>query len=155
MELTENMRITQTDSIDNPVISTDKTVESKPEVTKITDPTVKIIKKTRKPLSDEALEKRKETLKKAREVKKLKGESKIETEKKFKEKIQSIDNIDKIIEQKLKSVIPIKKEKVAKDKSQKIIKKKQLIEEIVEEKLKGYKQAKPRPSDFELVTRFF
>jgi hypothetical protein len=148
------MEITQSDSIDKSVIITDNTVETKIEVTKITDPTVKIIKK-RKPMSDEDKEKRRASLQKAREAKKLKGESKVETEKQFKEKIQSIDNIDKIIEQKLKSVVPIKKEKVIKDKSEKLNKKKQLIENIVEEKLKGYKQAKQPESDFKLIQKFF
>ena len=58
-------------------------------------------KKPRKPMSEEAKQKKVETLKLAREAKQNKYKSKVETEKKFKEKVETIDNLDEKIKQKI------------------------------------------------------
>ena len=109
-------------------------------------------KAKRKPLSEEAKQKKRDILAESRKIRVANVKNKHETEKKFKEKVNIIENLEEVIEKKIKDKIPLKPKK---DKTEKLQKKKELIESIVEEKLIGFKKAKQPESDFKLIQRFF
>ena len=112
-------------------------------------------KSKRKPLSEEAKQKKRDILVQSRKIRSENVKNKQENEKKFKEKVHIIENLEDVIEKKIKDKIPEKPVKPKKDKTEKLLKKKELIERIVEEKLKGFKKAKEPESDFKLIQRFF
>ena len=138
------------------VIETPETmsIDIDKEITKVLCMKTKNVQK-RKPLSDEVKEQKRLSLQKAREAKTNKSLNKKEIETKFKEKVKVIENLDELIEKKVKEKIHEKIKKPIKDKTEKEKKKKELIETIVDEKLKDYKKPKKQESDFKLIQRFF
>lgn len=125
------------------------------------EPQIIKAKRTRKPMSEENKKKMRESMARARIIKIENAKNKAEINNKFKEKVHTIENLDAVIERKILEKIPVKKDKVPKepkiklDKEVKIKQKKEMIEYIVNEKLKSYKPIKPQESDFKLIQRFF
>ena len=140
----ENPKLINVDSTDNLVINTDKidNVNTGPEAKK---------KQIRKPLSEEQKEKKREVLAKARLVRSEKYKSKVVDESEFKERVNTISNLDDIITRKVKESIPIKKTKLSPE--EKEARQNAIIDKIVNDKLKQYKP--PKISDLELVKRLF
>ena len=139
---------------DTPVINTDTKPEKKEDDIDAEIDRVLAMKpkSKRKPLSEEAKQKKRDILAESRKIRVANVKNKHETEKKFKEKVNIIENLEEVIEKKIKDKIPVKPKK---DKTEKLQKKKELIESIVEEKLIGFKKAKQPESDFKLIQRFF
>jgi hypothetical protein len=139
---------------DTPVINTDTKPDKKEDdIDAEIDRVLAMKPKTkRKPLSEEAKQKKRDILAESRKIRVANVKNKHETEKKFKEKVNIIENLEEVIEKKIKDKIPVKPKK---DKTEKLQKKKELIESIVEEKLIGFKKAKQPESDFKLIQRFF
>lgn len=125
------------------------------------EPQVIKAKRTRKPMSEENKQKMRESMARARIIKIENAKNKAEINNKFKEKVNTIENLDAVIERKILEKIPVKKEKPPKepkiklDKEVKLKQKKEMIEYIVNEKLKAYKPIKQPESDFKLIQRFF
>jgi hypothetical protein len=142
---------------DTPVINTDSKPDKKEDDIDAEIDRVLAMKpkSKRKPLSEEAKQKKRDILAESRKIRVANVKNKHETEKKFKEKVNIIENLDEVIEKKIKDKIPEKPVKLKKDKTEKLQKKKELIESIVEEKIKGFKKAKEPESDFKLIQRFF
>ena len=142
---------------DTPVINTDTKPEKKEDDIDAEIDRVLAMKPKpkRKPLSEEAKQKKRDILAESRKIRVANVKNKHETEKKFKEKVNIIENLDEVIEKKIKDKIPEKLVKPKKDKTEKLQRKKELIESIVEEKIKGLKKAKEPESDFKLIQRFF
>jgi hypothetical protein len=140
----ENPKLINVDSTDNLVINTDKTdnVNTEPIAKK---------KQIRKPLSEEQKEKKREILAKARSVRAEKSKSKVVNESEFKERVNTISNLDDIITRKVKESIPIKKTKLSPEETE--ARQNAIIDKIVNDKLKQYKP--PKISDLELVKRLF
>ena len=115
-------------------------------------------KKTRKPLTEEAKQKKRDILAKSRMIRTENAKNKVEVEKKYKEKVNKIENLDEIIEKKIIEKIPIKTVKPVKDKVQKQADKLKFIDDIVnirlEQKMKNYKPVKIM-SDLDLIKKFF
>ena len=145
----------ETINTDNTIDNIEKLDDIDAEIDKVLAMKPIKTKQIRKPLSEEAKQKKRETLAKARQIRNDNLGKKVETEKQFKEKVQIIENLDEIIEKKIKEKIPVKIIKPVKDKSFKIQQKKELIESIVDDKLKGFKKTKQPESDFKLIQRFF
>ncbi len=139
---------------DTPIINTDTKPEKKEDdIDAEIDRVLSMKPKSkRKPLSEEAKQKKRDILAESRKIRVANVKNKHETEKKFKEKVNIIENLDDVIEKKIKDKIPVKPKK---DKTEKLQRKKELIESIVEEKIKGFKKAKEPESDFKLIQRFF
>lgn len=116
------------------------------------------MKKTRKPLSEENKQKKRDLLAKSRLVKTVNAQNKVEIEKKYKEKLNTIDNLDTIIEKKVIEKIPVKTTKPPKDKAKKQEDRIKQIDDIVnirlEQKLKSYKPVK-QMTDLDLIKKFF
>ena len=125
------------------------------------EPQIIKAKRTRKPMSEENKQKMRESMARARIIKIENAKNKAEINNKFKEKVNTIENLDAVIERKILEKIPVKKEKPPKepkiklDKEVKLKQKKEMIEYIVNEKLKAYKPIKQPESDFKLIQRFF
>ena len=128
------------------------------------DPQIVKAKRTRKPMSEENKQKMRESMARARIVREANAKNKTEINNKFKEKVNTINNLDAVIERKIlerKANKPPKAEKVKEPKPPKqpkedqLLKKKEMIEFIVNEKLKSYKPIKAPESDFKLIQRFF
>ena len=115
-------------------------------------------KKPRKPLSEENKQKKRDILAKSRMIRTTNAQNKIEVEKKYKEKLNTIENLDVIIEKKVIEKIPIKTVKPVKDKIKKQEEKLKLIDDIVnirlEQKMKNYKPVKIM-TDLDLIKKFF
>ena len=85
-------------------------------------------------MSEENKQKMRESIAKARLVKIANAKSKNEINNKFKEKVNTIENLDAVIERKILEKIPVKKEKPPKepkiklDKEVKLKQKKEMIE---------------------------
>lgn len=139
---------------DTPVINTDSKPDKKEDDIDAEIDRVLAMKpkSKRKPLSEEAKQKKRDILAESRKIRVANVKNKHETEKKFKEKVNIIENLEEVIEKKIKDKIPVKPKK---DKTEKLQRKKELIESIVEEKIKGFKKAKEPESDFKLIQRFF
>jgi hypothetical protein len=127
----------------------------------VIEPQIIKAKRTRKPMSEENKQKMRESMARARIIKIENAKNKAEINNKFKEKVNTIENLDAVIERKILEKIPVKKEKPPKepkikvDKEVKLKQKKEMIEYIVNEKLKAYKPIKQPESDFKLIQRFF
>ena len=127
----------------------------------VVEPQITKAKRTRKPMSEENKQKMRESMARARIIKIENAKNKAEINNKFKEKVNTIENLDAVIERKILEKIPVKKEKPPKepkiklDKEVKLKQKKEMIEYIVNEKLKSYKPIKQPESDFKLIQRFF
>jgi len=132
----------------------------------VVQPEIVKAKRTRKPMSEENKQKMRESMARARIVREANAKNKTEINNKFKEKVNTINNLDAVIERKIlerKANKPPKEpkikepkpEKVKQPKEEKLIKKKEMIEHIVNEKLKSYKPIKAPESDFKLIQRFF
>ena len=127
----------------------------------VVEPQIIKAKRTRKPMSEENKQKMRESMARARIIKIENAKNKAEINNKFKEKVNTIENLDAVIERKILEKIPVKKEKPPKepkiklDKEVKLKQKKEMIEYIVNEKLKSYKPIKQPESDFKLIQRFF
>ena len=128
------------------------------------EPQIVKAKRTRKPMSEENKQKMRESMARARIVREANAKNKTEINNKFKEKVNTINNLDAVIERKIlerKANKPPKAEKVKEPKppkqpkEDKLLKKKEMIEFIVNEKLKSYKPIKAPESDFKLIQRFF
>ena len=131
------------------------------------EPRIVKAKRTRKPMSEENKQKMRESMARARIVREANAKNKAEINNKFKEKVNTINNLDAVIERKIlerKANKPPKEPKPEKikepkppkqPKEEKLIKKKEMIEHIVNEKLKSYKPIKAPESDFKLIQRFF
>lgn len=145
---TENIKTENAGNIDNDIDA---------EIDKVLAMTVKT-KKPRKPLSEENKQKKRDLLAKSRLVRTTNAINKVETEKKYKEKLNTIDNLDTIIENKVIEKLPVKKVKPVKDKTKKHEERIKLIDDIVnvrlEQKLKSYKPMKAM-SDLDLIKKFF
>ena len=115
-------------------------------------------KKPRKPLSEENKQKKRDILAKSRMIRTTNAQNKVEVEKKYKEKLNTIENLDVIIEKKVIEKIPIKTVKPVKDKIKKQEEKLKLIDDIVnirlEQKMKNYKPVKIM-TDLDLIKKFF
>ena len=81
-------------------------------------------KSKRKPLSEEAKQKKRDILVQSRKIRSENVKNKQENEKKFKEKVHIIENLEDVIEKKIKDKIPEKPVKPKKDKTEKLLKKK-------------------------------
>lgn len=153
-ELLENIN-TDTDK-PNTAITENKGDDIDAEIEKVLKMTP--MKKTRKPLSEENKQKKRDLLAKSRLVKTVNAQNKVEIEKKYKEKLHTIDNLDTIIEKKVIEKLPIKAEKPVKDKTKKHEDRIKLIDDIVnvrlEQKLKSYKPVKTM-TDLDLIKKFF
>lgn len=153
-ELLENIN-TDTDK-PNTAITENKGDDIDAEIEKVLKMTP--MKKTRKPLSEENKQKKRDLLAKSRLVKTVNAQNKVEIEKKYKEKLHTIDNLDTIIEKKVIEKLPIKAEKPVKDKTKKQEDRIKLIDDIVnvrlEQKLKSYKPVKTM-TDLDLIKKFF
>ena len=142
------------DSVDNSnnskVNSIDNSNNSQPN----TQPMKK--KQVRKPLTEEAKMKKRDILAKARDAKNNKVKDKIQVDFNFKQKVETLENLETIIDRKLTEK---KAKKEPKNKVDKAEQKKKMIDDLVESKLasvlKGYKQAKQPESDFKLIQQFF
>ena len=121
----------------------------------VPEPQIVKPKRTRKPMSEENKQKMRESLARARNVKIANAKTKAEINNKFKEKVHTIENLDAVIERKIIEKIPVKEPKPTKNKEDKIQRKKEMIEYIVNEKLKSYKPIKPKLTDFQLIQRLF
>ena len=121
----------------------------------VPEPEIVKPKRTRKPMSEENKQKMRESLARARNVKIANAKTKAEINNKFKEKVHTIENLDAVIERKIIEKIPVKEPKPTKNKEDKIQRKKEMIEYIVNEKLKSYKPIKPKLTDFQLIQRLF
>ena len=111
------------------------------------EPQIVKAKRTRKPMSEENKQKMRESMARARIVREANAKNKTEINNKFKEKVNTINNLDAVIERKIlerKANKPPKAEKVKEPKppkqpkEDKLLKKKEKIEFIVNEKLKSY-----------------
>ena len=134
------------------------------EIPDTIEPQIVKAKRTRKPMSEENKQKMRESMARARIVREANAKNKTEINNKFKEKVNTINNLDAVIERKIlerKANKPPKAEKVKEPKppkqpkEDKLLKKKEMIEFIVNEKLKSYKPIKAPESDFKLIQRFF
>ena len=130
----------------------------------VIEPQIMKAKRTRKPMSEENKQKMRESMARARIVREANAKNKAEINNKFKEKVNTINNLDAVIERKIlerKANKPPKEPKPEKvkapkpPKEEKIQKKKEMIEYIINEKLKSYKPIKAPESDFKLIQRFF
>lgn len=130
----------------------------------VPEPEIVKAKRTRKPMSEENKQKMRESMARARIVREANAKNKTEINNKFKEKVNTINNLDAVIERKIlerKANKPPKVEKIKEPKppkqpkEDKLLKKKEMIEFIVNEKLKSYKPIKAPESDFKLIQRFF
>ena len=89
---------------DTPVINTDTKLEKKEDDIDAEIDRVLAMKpkSKRKPLSEEAKQKKRDILAESRKIRVANVKNKHETEKKFKEKVNIVENLDEVIEKKLR-----------------------------------------------------